>query len=261
MRQRVQDSPLREVRGTPLDVIERGHGRPILVLHGFETLGSEPPLYRMVAERARVVAPSHPGYGASPLPDWIDSVDDLSYLYLDLVAELDLADIVLVGLSLGAWIAAEMAVKCAHRLSRLVLVSPLGIKVGNRETRDIPDVFALAPDEVRRLLWHDRGLAPDWATIPEAEGELLLRQQEAAALYLWEPYMHNPKLRRRLGRIGVPTLVLRGESDGLVSQEYAEAYCAAIRGARLETLAGCGHVPEYEQPAALAAAIARFAGL
>jgi pimeloyl-ACP methyl ester carboxylesterase len=73
--------------------------------------------------------------------------------------------------------------------------------------------------------------------------------------------MHNPKLRRRLKRIGIPTLVLRGAFDGLVSEPYARAYCAAIPGAQFAVLDGAGHVPDYERPAALADQVLRFAGL
>ncbi len=124
-----------------------------------------------------------------------------------------------------------------------------------------PDVFALPPDEVSRLRWHDRALAPDLATLPDHAAEQLLRHQEAAALFLWEPYMHNPKLRRRLHRIRIPTLVLRGAFDGLVSEAYARAYCAAIPGARFATLADAAHVPEYERPVELADHVLRFAGL
>jgi len=244
-----------------LDLSESGTGPPIVVLHGIEKLGTEPPLHALLARGGRVIAPAHPGFGGSLLPAWIDSIDDLSYLYLDLLDWLDLNDVILVGSSMGGWIAAEMAVKCCRRLSHLVLVSPFGIKVGDRETRDVPDIFALSPDEVSRLIWHDRARAPDIASLPDDAAEQLLRHQEAAALFLWEPYMHNPKLQRRLHRISVPTLVLRGEFDGLVSEANARAYCAGIPGASYAMLAGAGHVPEYERPADLAAHILGFAGL
>ena len=244
-----------------LELTQGGDGPPIVVLHGIEKLAHDPPLFELLGHRARIIAPSHPGFGRSSLPDWIDGVDDLSYLYLDLLDRLALSDIVLVGLSLGGWIAAEMAVKSSHRLARLVLVSPLGVKPGGRETRDIPDIFALPPDEASHLIWQDRALAPDLMTMPEDAAEQLLQQQEAAALYLWEPYMHNPKLPRRLHRIAVPTLVLRGARDRLVSEAHVRAYCARIPDARSETLADAAHVPEYEQPALLADRILRFAGL
>ncbi len=121
-----------------LETYDRGDGRPIVVLHGTEKLETEAPLLALLARHGRVVAPAHPGFGNSPLPDWIDSIDDLAYLYLDLLDKLALRDVVLVGLSMGGWIAAEMAVKCSHNLSHLVLVSPLGIKISDRETRDVP---------------------------------------------------------------------------------------------------------------------------
>ncbi len=244
-----------------LELAEEGSGRPILFLHGIEKLKAEPPLLGLLARRARVIAPSHPGSGQTPLPEWVDEIDDLSYLYLDLLERLDLNDTILVGLSMGGWIAAEMAIRCTHRVSHLVLVSPFGLKIGDRETRDFPDIFALPPEEVSRLLWHDRTLAPDLLTLPEDEAEQLPKHQEAAALYLWEPYLHHPKLARRLARVNVPTLVLRGAYDGLVSEAHARAFCAAIPGARYETLPDAGHVPEYEQPILLADHILRFAGL
>ena len=247
--------------GIALELAQGGSGTPIVVLHGFEKLAGDPPLFDMLARNARVIAPSHPGFGGSPLPDWIDAIDDLSYLYLDLLDTLDLREVVLVGFSMGGWIAAEMAVKCVHRLTHLVLVSPLGVKPGGRESRDMPDIFALAPDEVGGLIWHDRALAPHLATMPDDAAEQLLKQQEAAALYLWEPYMHDPKLRRRLHRVGVPTLVLRGTADGLVSEAHARAFCAGLPNARYEPLPDAGHVPEYEQPEALAERILGFAGL
>ena len=106
-----------------------------------------------------MLAPSHPGYGHSPEAAAIDTVDDLAYLYLDLLAQQEARDAVVIGASLGGWIAAEMAVKSTAGLGRLVLVAPLGIKVGDRETRDIPDIFALHPDEVLKLQYCDPACA------------------------------------------------------------------------------------------------------
>ena len=244
-----------------LEIAEAGSGPPLLLLHGIAGPLGETSLFRLLARHARVIAPSHPGYGGSPLPDWIDRIDDLAYLYLDLIDKLGLREVCLVGCSLGGWVAAEMAVKSTQHLARLVLVDSFGIKIGDRETRDIPDIFALHPDEVSALIWHDRKLAPDLAAMSDEAIERVVRDQEAAALYLWEPYMHNPKLRRWLRRIGAPTLVLRGAHDGLVSAPYAQAMADAIPGARLETIAGAGHVPEFEQPQILAERVQRFLGL
>jgi pimeloyl-ACP methyl ester carboxylesterase len=248
------------VHGVRLEMVERGRGRPILWLHGEEGLAPRATVLEGLGAHGHVLAPSHPGFGHSPDADEIDTVDDLSYLYLDLLAARDLRDVVVVGASLGGWIAAEMAVKCADGLAGLVLVAPLGIKVGDRETRDIPDIFALHPDEVRRLTYRDPARAAvDTTALSDDELTVMARNREATAQYAWEPYFHNPKLRRRLHRIGVPTLLLWGADDRFVTAEYyGAAYSAAIPGARLETIEGAGHFPHLEQPAALVERVGRF---
>ncbi len=248
------------VRGVELEVVERGAGRTILWLHGEEGLDPGAPVLDLLAAHGRLLAPSHPGFGHSPDVSDIDTIDDLAYLYLDLLAERDRRDVVVIGCSLGGWLAAEMAVRCSDRLGRLVLVGPLGIKVGDRETRDIPDIFALHPDEVRRLLYRDPARATvDYGALSDEQLTVLARNREATALYAWEPYFHNPKLRQRLHRITVPTLLAWGADDRFVSAEYYGAtYRDSIPGARLVTIEAAGHFPHLEAPEALVGCIQRF---
>jgi pimeloyl-ACP methyl ester carboxylesterase len=248
------------VAGVRLEIVERGRGRPLLWLHGEEGLPPGAGFLDGLAAHGRVLAPSHPGFGHSPDADEVETVDDLSYLYLDLLQAHGLTEVVVAGASLGGWIAAEMAVKCADRLAGLVLVAPLGIKVGDRETRDLPDIFALHPDEVRRLQYRDPARAAlDPAALSDDELTVIARNREATAQYAWEPYFHNPRLRRRLQRIGVPTLLLWGADDRFApAGYYGAAYRAAIPGARLETIEGAGHFPHLEQPARLVERIGRF---
>src|SRR5262250_3377347 len=218
------------VHGVQLEIVERGQGQPILWLHGEEGLEPGAPFLDLLAAHGSVLAPSHPGFGHSPDVASIDSVDDLSYLYLDLLAEKNLRDVIVVGASMGGWIAAEMAVKCSDRFSGLVLVAPLGIKVGDRETRDIPDIFALPPDEVVRLQYRDPArMALDYTKRSDDELEVIARNRQATAQYVWEPYFHNPKLPQRLHRVDVPTLLLWGADDQFVSAGYyGAAYQRAI---------------------------------
>jgi pimeloyl-ACP methyl ester carboxylesterase len=88
----------------------------------------------------------------------------------------------------------------------------------------------------------------------------MFRGRETLALLTWEPWMHNPKLKRRLHRIGAPALFIRGESDGLVSQSYLEAYARFLPNATTQTIKAAGHVPQLEQPAAFVAAVQKFLG-
>ncbi|HET9246465.1 MAG TPA: alpha/beta hydrolase, partial [Xanthobacteraceae bacterium] len=164
-----------------------------------------------------------------------------------------------VGLSIGGWIAAELATKVPERLERLVLIGPVGVKTGRPDKLDIPDVFALPQDKLDQLRFHDPAKnALDLASMQDEELHIVARNRETLALLTWEPYMHNPKLKHRLHRVNVPTLFLRGASDGIVSAEYLERYAALIPQARTETIAEAGHLPQVEQPTVTAAKVLHF---
>jgi pimeloyl-ACP methyl ester carboxylesterase len=247
------------VAGTSLELVERGAGRPLLFLHAGEGLMPERPWFERLAQHYRVIAPSHPGWGNSPLIDGMGSVDDLAYLYLDLADELGLQDAVLVGACFGGWVAAEIMVRSTARFSRLVLVDPLGVKFGGREERDIADMHALPRAEYIRLAWADRANGEtDFIRLPESELAAIVRGREAFALYGWKPYMHNPRLKRWLHRIDRPTLLLWGAEDRIVTPSYGEGWAREIPGARIELIADAGHFPHWEQPEAFVDKLAAF---
>jgi len=249
------------ISGASLELIEQGSGRPLLFLHAGEGLAPERPWLALLAERYRVIAPWHPGWGNSPLIDGIGLVDDLTYLYLDLAAELGLEDAVLVGACFGGWVAAEMMVRSSARFSRLVLIDPLGVKFGGREERDIADMHALQRNEYLQRAWAAPAKGEiDFARLPESELAAIVRGREAFALYGWKPYMHNPRLRRWLHRIDRPTLLLWGAGDGIVTPAYGENWRQALPDARLELIPDAGHFPHWEQPQAFVEKLAAFVG-
>jgi pimeloyl-ACP methyl ester carboxylesterase len=247
------------VRGIELDVVRRGTGRQILLLHGFQTVDPEARFLELLGRHGEIIAPSGPGFGNSPRPKDFDTVYDLVHLYLEVLETLPGDKVTLVGFSFGGWLAAEVAVACAHRLDRLVLVDPLGIKISNRETPDILDVFNRSPDEVRRCSWHDPdSFTPDFNEMSDEALVIYARSREALCLYAWHPYMYNPQLPRWLGRISVPTLLLWGESDRVVTPDYGRAYSRLIPGSQFELIEAAGHHPEIEQPEAFVERVAAF---
>jgi pimeloyl-ACP methyl ester carboxylesterase len=247
------------IAGVELELFERGRGAPVLYLHGGAGIASDIAFIDLLAKERRVIAPSHPGFGKSSLPDWLDSVDDIAHIYLELMDRLGLTRTDLVGCSIGGWIAAEIATKVPERVDRLVLIGPVGVKTGKPDKLDIPDVFAMPRDKLDRLRFHDPAKnAADLASMPEDELHVIARNRETLALLTWEPYMHNPKLKHRLHRVTVPALFLRGASDGIVSAEYLERYAALVPQPRIETVAEAGHLPQLEQPAATAAKVLQF---
>jgi pimeloyl-ACP methyl ester carboxylesterase len=252
------------VHGVRLELLAAGRGQPLLVLHDYDYLNRWQPYLAALAASYRVLAPSHPGFGTSELPPEFDSVDDLALLYLELLRGLDERPAHLVGLGFGGWVALELAVRCSHDLDRLVLVNSLGVKHGGRTDRDIADTFILPAPEVLELTWHDPALGATLAKLPGLDGlddeELVtqLRNRHAVALYGWKPFLHNPKLKRWLGRIDRPTLVLWGKSDRLVCPDYGRALAQAIPGASFELLPAAGHYPYLEQPDAFVASVQAF---
>ena len=247
------------IAGTTLELVDRGVGRPLLFLHAGEGLAPERPWLELLSRRYRVIAPWHPGYGNSPLIDGGGSVDDLAYLYLDLATQLGVEDAILVGACFGGWVAAEMMVRSTARFSRLVLVDPLGIKIGSREERDIADMHALTRAEYSKLAWADPAKGEiDFPSLPETELAAIARGREAFALYGWKPYMHNPRLKRWLHRIDRPTLLLWGAEDRIVTPAYGDGWRQAIPGSRLEIIPQAGHFPHWEQPEAFVERLSAF---
>jgi pimeloyl-ACP methyl ester carboxylesterase len=245
-----------------LEVLCRGTGKPLVFLHGMQTVPPEARFLDLLGRRAAILAPSLPGFGNSPRPQGFETVYDLVRLGLEFLEALPHERVTLVGSSFGGWLAAEIAVTCSHRLDRLVLVDPLGIKVSDRETADILDVFNVSPDRVQRALWHDPArFAPDFNAMPDEAIVRYARNRDALCLYGWQPYMYNPQLKRWLGRIKVPTLVLWGANDGIVVPAYGRAYAGLIPGARFEVIEGAGHHPEIEQPEAFVDHVAGFLGI
>ena len=182
------------VRGIDLEVLREGTGSPILLLHGLHTVDQEAPFLNLLAARAEIIAPSHPGFGHSPRPADFDTVYDLVHLYLDLLEALPHEKVTLLGFSFGGWLAAEIAAACCHRLARLILVDPLGIKLGDRESRDILDLFNTAPAEVQRQTWYDPAKwALDFNAMSDDAVVVHARNRDALCLYGWQPFMYNPK--------------------------------------------------------------------
>ena len=249
-----------KLQGQEMDVVRKGSGQPLLMLHGGGGPIAALPFADKLAEKFEIIAPTHPGFGGSKIPDHFNRVDDLVFLYLDLLDELDLNDVILMGFSMGGWTAVELATMNSTRLSKMILVDPVGVKVGGREDRDIADVFALPGEKLAELMFHDVSLAPKPADMPDDQLQLMAANRIALGVYTWDPYMHNPKLPHRLHRIKMPTHFIWGESDGIVTVDYGQKYCGLIDGATMTVIEKAGHSPQVEQPEAFVDAVFKCTG-
>ncbi|OLT21327.1 hypothetical protein BJF78_34315 [Pseudonocardia sp. CNS-139] len=240
-----------------ISLFREGRGRPTLFLHAAGGAGAWSPFHELVSERADLVAPDHPGFGGSDdLPELRD-VDDLVYHYLDLLDRMELDQVDLVGASFGAWVAAELAVHSPHRVRRLVLLGPIGLRVPEEP---VADLFLMSPPELVRALFHRPELV-EAALAAEPDLDQVLRSYRelgALARYAWRPFLNNPKLERRLRRITAPTLVVAAAGDRIVPRVHCERYAAAVPDAELVVVDGCGHALHNEDPAAVASVVTDF---
>ena len=230
-----------------VQLAEGGEGPPVLVLHG----GGGPATVATIAAHFlpthRVLMPTHPGWNGMLRPDWLDSIDELAMVYLRLLAQHGLRDVLVVGSSIGGWIAAQMAVRDVGGLvGRLVLIDAVGVEIAGHP---IADFFSLTPRGIAEHSYYepDRFFVDPTTMPPE---RVALQRTNIASLraLAGEPYMHDPKLLARLRQVQVPTLVVWGDSDRIATPEYGAAYSRGFGNARFELVAKAGHMPQLERP-------------
>jgi pimeloyl-ACP methyl ester carboxylesterase/mannose-6-phosphate isomerase-like protein (cupin superfamily) len=247
------------VGAVPVSYTERGAGRAVLLLHGGAgpiSVGSFADQLA-AAEPVRVITPVHPGFQGTERPDGLDTPAGLARLYAALLDELDLSDVIVIGNSIGGWIASELAVLGSARVAAVILVDAVGIEVPGHP---VADFFSLTLSQVAEYSYHDPDkFRIDPAAMSPQQQAAMAGNRQALAAYS-AAGMTDPQLAARLGHIKVPTLVLWGDSDRIVDPDYGRAFAAAIPGARFELLPATGHVPQLETPDQLLTAIWGFAG-
>ena len=246
------------LQGIEVTVTRKGSGPPLFLLHGGGGPVTALPFADRLAEKFEIIAPTHPGFAGTAIPDSYDGITDLAFTYMDLMDRIELKNAVALGISMGGWLLAELAVMSTARMSKLIFVDAVGVKHGGPTDRDIADVFALSGPDLAAIMWHDPSKAPNPANMNDEQLQMMAANRTALALYTWDPYMHNPKLAGRLHRIDRPALFLWGGSDRLVTPEYGRKYAALVPGARFVEISGAGHTPQAEQPDAFLAEVLAF---
>jgi pimeloyl-ACP methyl ester carboxylesterase len=237
---------------------ESGAGRPFLILHG----GAGPISVGRFAELlaagggARVITPTHPGFGGTPRPEGLTSIRGLAEVYSELLNSLELEDVTVIGNSVGGWIAAELALRGNPRVQRLVLADAGGLKL---DAPPAPDFYTLSLDQVMALSYRNpEKFRIDPSRLTDQQKAAIAGNRAALQVYGGKA-MADPGLLGRLPGIRVPTLVLWGAADRMIPREYGEAYAAAIPGARLEIIEDAGHLPQLESPDVMVRIVREFA--
>ncbi len=238
-----------------------GQGEPFLYLHS--ALGESMlwlPFHQAFAKKFKVFAPLHPGFGRSGGFEQIADIEDMAFHYIDMLDSLGLEQICLGGVSLGGWIAAEIAVRWPERVKKLWIADAPGLWV---EGTSLGDLFRISQnrDKLREMLFNDPAGAMATMVIKDQVDEATMLNAYQAmtvlARMIWtRPY--DPKLAARLRRIACPTLLVWGDHDKLVPPAYGEAYQKLIAGSELKLIKDCGHLPMLEKEAEFVEVITDF---
>jgi len=245
------------VRGREVRLLSGGHGQPLLFLHDAWTYRWLP-VHDRLAGRYRVVVPIHPGFEGSGGLEGVDDIEDLVFHYLDLCETLRLEQPILLGVSLGGWIAAEYAIRYSGMLRALILIDALGLRLPHAAALDL---FQLNPGQMREALFAVPSTALAHEVVPDSPPqqtiEAAFKARQAFARFAWQ-FPDDPKLAHYLYRVKCPTYIVWGEQDHVVPPAHAHYYQAEIPRSEHVMLPSCGHLPHLEQPEILASVVLKY---
>jgi len=232
-------------RGIDLKYQTAGDGPVLILLHGANGSMSLLPIVEQLSENYQVILPDHPGFGGTKRAEWINTIPDLAYFYLDIFEAMDLNKIHLVGHSMGGWISAEIAIRDSHRIRSLTLVSSAGIAV---EGTPMGDLFSWSPQEAAHQVFARKEFIDKALAYEPSKDEMVLmkKHRKMAMLLCQEVGFQNPEIKKWAHRLTKPTLILWGDSDGIFPEPFAHAFHELIPNSDIEIYKDCGHVPMAE---------------
>ena len=236
----------------PVHLYRGGAGEPILYLHHLAGLQGWEPAIAELATKFEIYAPYHPGWGPSQGLDEVETGLDLVLHYIDLLDALGLQHVHIVGHSIGAWIAAELAAIRPDRVRKLALFTPIGIW---DDTIRGEDPFAQNPLRATEVLFADparrENLILRDGTVDPLENYLQeMKDLKAAAKFLWP--IPDTGVVKRLPRIQAPTILVGASSDRIVPPAYIPIWKNHIPRSEAKTILDAGHLVNLEQPSRFA---------
>ena len=232
-----------------VEMFSGGSGPPLLFLHGAGGNSGWQGYHEELSKSYTVYVPSQAGFNGTERPDWLYTINDLAHFNLELVQALGLDQYILMGSSMGGWVAAEMAAMGVPGMKSLVLVDAAGIKP---EQGEIAEIFMVSSDTRLKQRFYDPTQVPNYDQVTREmtpdEQVIDHGNREMASRLCWKPYLHNPSLPHYLRKVSIPTLIVWGRQDAIIPLECGTMFEKSISNSNLKVIDNCGHSPAVERP-------------
>jgi pimeloyl-ACP methyl ester carboxylesterase len=246
-----------KVGGFDIAYLKGGHEgalAPVLSLHGMGGAGKWEAYHMALGTVTRTYVPQLPGWPEGQPPTAIGSMQDYAALVVEFLDAVGIEHGILVGHSVGGWIALYIATTHPDRVSRLILVDAMGLDV---PAAPAPDLQALDEESFAKAVFGRLGLiataqaygfGAEWENV--RRGSEFERQWKGRGLMarLVQGPCADPELTHMVQHIGADTLLIWGRLDGIVPLYHGEVLRAALPHARLDVIDRCGHLPMVEKP-------------
>ncbi len=250
------------VGDTQVQMFSGGSGPPLLFLHGAGGNSGWQAYHEELSKTHTVYVPSQPGFNGTERPSWVFTINDVAHFNLEMAQVLGLDNYVLMGSSMGGWLAAEMAAMRPQTLKALILVDAAGIKPVYGEISEIFMVSAYTrlqqrfydPTQVPNYEQYARALTPEEQLVEHSNAEM-------ASRLCWKPYLHNPSLPYYLRSVPTSTLIVWGRQDAIIPLECGTMFERVLPNSSLKVIDNCGHSPAAEKPQEFLGAVSDFLSL
>lgn len=251
--------------GLTLNYVVQGEpdGRPIVLLHGAgDSWHSYDLVLPLLPSKYRVYAVTLRGHGWSDHPAEGFARADFAGDITAFLDQLNLHNVVLVGHSLGSFVAQQVAADDQGRVAKLVLIgSGPGIIRDPRARQSLASVFEGLQDPIAYTFARDFQASTIYAPVPPAFFETLVNEALKAPASTWHGLGKNFQSQRPapLERIKVPTLVFWGDKDDFFKKTDEDLLVNKISGAKLVVYPETGHALHWERPERFAHDLSQFA--
>jgi 2-hydroxy-6-oxonona-2,4-dienedioate hydrolase len=236
--------------------------RSLVLLHGIGASAERwLPVVPELSKYFRVIIPDIIGFGYSDKPTVEYRVDFFMDFLDGFLRNLNIYAPIIVGSSLGGYLATEFAIRFNKRVEKLVLAAPAGIMRTSTNTLDQYIMAALYPTYENALrAFMDMAFDPSIVnekTVRDFVNRMRLPNAKYAFMSTLLGMRDGPKLPERLSKIIAPTLLIWGDSDNMIPLRYSAEY-ESIPGSKLIVIKDCGHTPYIEQPAVFNQILLKF---